>query len=110
MTFDVSAAVMSAFSLGVLITAIDGVGHGENTALVILQAVGALAIGALLVTRELSRASPLLPVDLMRIPLFALSVLTSICALPPRNRWRWSRFAVPVREHAGARPGADLDC
>jgi DHA2 family multidrug resistance protein-like MFS transporter len=42
--------------------------------------VVALAIGTLLVLRELSRSSPLVPVDLMRVPLFALSVTTSICA------------------------------
>ena len=34
---------------------------------------------------ELSRAAPLLPVDLMRIPLFALSVTTSICAFTAQS-------------------------
>jgi MFS transporter, DHA2 family, multidrug resistance protein len=83
--FDVPAAVMSAISLGVLITAIDGVGHGERTAWVVVQAVVALGVGALLVARELSRPAPLLPVDLMRIPLFALSVTTSICAFTAQS-------------------------
>ena len=36
-------------------------------------------------TRELSRSSPLVPVDLMRIPLFALSVCTSICAFTAQS-------------------------
>ena len=76
---------MSAISLGVLITAIDGVGHGERTEWVIFQAVAALAVGAVLVTRELSRSSPLVPVDLMRIPLFALSICTSICAFTAQS-------------------------
>ncbi|MGA3002820.1 MAG: MFS transporter [Acetobacteraceae bacterium] len=83
--FDVPAALMSAISLGVLITAIDGVGHGERTEWVILQAVVALAVGAVLVTRELSRSSPLVPVDLMRIPVFALSICTSICAFTAQS-------------------------
>lgn len=78
--FDVVSAVMSAISLGLLITVIDGVGHGERWTLVIVQAIAALAIGFFLVARELSRTAPLLPVDLMRIPLFALSVATSICS------------------------------
>jgi DHA2 family multidrug resistance protein-like MFS transporter len=78
--FDVLSALMSAVSLGVLITAIDGVGHGERLEWVFIQAIAALGVGALLVTRELSRRAPLLPVDLMRIPLFALSIGTSICA------------------------------
>ena len=35
---------------------------------------------AVLVARQLSRTAPLLPVDLLRIPLFALSVATSVCS------------------------------
>jgi DHA2 family multidrug resistance protein-like MFS transporter len=78
--FDVLSAAMSAICLGVLISAIDGVGHGERFEWVILQAVGATIVGAFLVVRELSRSAPLVPVDLLRIPVFALSVTTSICA------------------------------
>jgi DHA2 family multidrug resistance protein-like MFS transporter len=83
--FDALSAIMSAVTLGVLITAIDGVGHGERTEWVIFEAMFALAIGAILVTRELSRSSPLVPVDLMRIPVFALSVGTSICAFTAQS-------------------------
>lgn len=36
--------------------------------------------GYLLVRRELSREAPLFPIDLLRIPLFGLSVGTSICS------------------------------
>jgi DHA2 family multidrug resistance protein-like MFS transporter len=83
--FDILAALMSAATLGVLIIAIDGVGHGERTEWVLFEAAGALAIGTVLVVRELSRSSPLVPVDLMRIPLFALSVCTSICAFTAQS-------------------------
>jgi DHA2 family multidrug resistance protein-like MFS transporter len=83
--FDVLSAVMSAFSLGVLITAIDGVGHDERLEWVIFQALAALGVGAILVVRELSRTAPLVPVDLMRIPIFALSVCTSICAFTAQS-------------------------
>ena len=76
---------MSAVCLGVLITAIDGVAHEERLAWVLLQAAAALIVGAALVVRELSRPSPLLPVDLMRIPLFALSVTTSVCAFTAQS-------------------------
>ena len=34
----------------------------------------------MLVVRQLSRTAPLLPVDLLRIPLFALSVASSVCS------------------------------
>jgi DHA2 family multidrug resistance protein-like MFS transporter len=78
--FDVASALMSALSLGLLITVIDGVGHGEHIELIAIQAMAAFVIGLILVARELSQTAPLLPVDLMRIPLFALSVTTSVCA------------------------------
>ena len=78
--FDVLSAVMSAVSLGLLITAIDAVGHEESLVFVAPIAVFAIGVGVLLVVREMSRSSPLVPVDLMRIPIFALSVCTSICA------------------------------
>ena len=78
--FDVLAALMSAISLGLLITVIDGVGHGEAVELVVIQAIAAIIVGAILVVRELAQTAPLLPVDLMRIPLFALSVVTSVCS------------------------------
>jgi len=83
--FDVLAALMSAVSLGVLIIAVDGIGHGERTEFVLFEVAAALAVGTVLVMRELSRSSPLVPVDLMRIPLFALSICTSICAFTAQS-------------------------
>jgi len=83
--FDIYSALMSAFTLGVLITAIDGVGHGERLEWVTFEVLAALGVGAILVTHELSRTAPLVPVDLMRIPLFALSVCTSICAFTAQS-------------------------
>ncbi len=76
--FDVPSALLSAITLGLLITVIDGIGHDERIELVIIQAMAAVVIGLILVARELSQTAPLLPVDLMRIPLFALSVATSV--------------------------------
>ncbi|HET6182635.1 MAG TPA: MFS transporter [Acetobacteraceae bacterium] len=78
--FDVSSALLSAVVFGTLITGIDGLGHGERALAVVVQLLVAVAIGAVLVTRQLTRPAPLLPVDLMRIPLFALSVATSVCS------------------------------
>ncbi len=77
--FDLPSALLSAVSIGLLVTAIDGFGHGEHVEVVITQLVVAVVIGLWLVGRQLTRTAPLLPVDLMRIPLFALSVATSIC-------------------------------
>jgi DHA2 family multidrug resistance protein-like MFS transporter len=78
--FDWQSAGLSAIAFGVGIAAIDSVGHGEMLALCLSEfAVAALA-GVLLVFRQTHMASPLLPVDLLRIPIFALSIGTSIAS------------------------------
>jgi len=78
--FDAASAGLSAATFGILITAIAGLGHGESVSYVGAELVLALGLGIVLVARQLSRTAPLLPVDLLRIPLFALSVATSVCA------------------------------
>lgn len=78
--FDVASAGMTALTIGLTITAIDGLGHGQRLDAVIVELACAIVLGSILVARQLSKPSPLLPVDLLRIPLFALSVATSICA------------------------------
>lgn len=83
--FDLLSAAMSAIALGLVITAVDGAGHGERIQWVIPLAFLALCVGVALVMRELSRTAPLVPVDLMRIPLFALSVTTSVCAFTAQS-------------------------
>ena len=76
--FDFISAGLNAVALGLLIVGIDGVGHGANTASIAGQLALAALAGTFLVRRQLSRPVPLLPVDLLRIPIFALSILTSI--------------------------------
>ena len=65
---------------GLLVIAIDGAGHRESVSGVLAEFVGAIAAGVALFLRQLPQTSPLLPIDLLRIPLFALSVATSICS------------------------------
>ena len=78
--FDYVSALLNALFFGLLIVAIDSVGHGERALVVVLAfAIAALA-GVALVVRQLPQPSPLLPVDLLRIPLFALSIGTSVCS------------------------------
>jgi MFS transporter, DHA2 family, multidrug resistance protein len=78
--FDAPSAIWSALAFGLLITAIDSWGHGESGSLAGAEFCFAIIFGFVLVTRQLSQTSPMLPVDLLRIPLFALSVATSICS------------------------------
>lgn len=74
--FDVVSTALNAITLGLLIVVISEAGLGLPIVLGLLGIM--LASGALLVRRQLGQAAPLLPLDLLRIPAFALSVLASI--------------------------------
>jgi DHA2 family multidrug resistance protein-like MFS transporter len=78
--FDVLGAVLVALMFALLIGSIETVGHGGSFLLFAGELAMTLAIAALMVRREHMAASPILPVDLLRIPLFALSTATSICS------------------------------
>jgi DHA2 family multidrug resistance protein-like MFS transporter len=78
--FDGAGAVLVAIMFALLIGSIDAAGHGEAFVWFIVEVVAAIGVGILMVRREHDAASPMLPVDLMRIPMFALSIATSICS------------------------------
>ena len=78
--FDFTSAILSAMTFGLLILAIDGLGHGGTAWWVVAEVIVALTAGVFLVQRQLTRAHPLLPIDLLRRPIFALSLSTSIFA------------------------------
>ena len=76
--FDVPGAVLSAVALGFLVVGIDTL-EGQTSLAVAEIAVG-VAGSVVLVLQQQRRAMPLLPLDLLRIPLFGLSILTSVCS------------------------------
>jgi len=78
--FDWQSAALSALTFGCGIAAIDSLGHGEALLVCIAEFGIAVGAGVLLVYRQTHMASPLLPVDLLRIPVFALSIATSIAS------------------------------
>ncbi|HWK47682.1 MAG TPA: MFS transporter [Stellaceae bacterium] len=78
--FDVGSAFLNALTFGLVIAGIDGLGHGENPIRVGAELAVAALAGIVLVRRQLSRPAPLLPIDLLRLPVFALSIATSICS------------------------------
>ncbi|HEY7979324.1 MAG TPA: MFS transporter [Rhizomicrobium sp.] len=79
-SFDLWGAILSAATFGVLIGSIDGLGHGQPFGFFLLEIAATIGLGFLLVRRESGKAAPMLPVDLLRIPIFALSVCTSIAS------------------------------
>jgi DHA2 family multidrug resistance protein-like MFS transporter len=78
--FDFFAALLTAVTIGLFVTAIDRVAHGAAWPVAALQVALAAFIAFCAVRHQLHRPSPLLPVDLLRIPIFALSICTSICS------------------------------
>ena len=70
---------MNALTFGLLITALGGFAEG-NPVTVLAEVIAMLIIGFFFVRRQLRMPVPLLPVDLLRIPIFSLSICTSICS------------------------------
>lgn len=78
--FDLPSAIMNALTFGLLITALSGFAQGQSGELVLAEVEAMLVVGFFFVRRQLKMPVPLLPVDLLRIPLFSLSICTSICS------------------------------
>lgn len=74
---DYVAAGLSAGMLGLTVYGAESFAReGRSSGLVLL--LGGLALGATLVLWERGKPAPLFPMDLLRIPLFSLSLLTSV--------------------------------
>ncbi len=78
--FDATSAGLSALMFGLFFVGVDGFGHGGGATIPALEVAVAVAAAWLLVRRGARTINPLIPVDLMRIPIFALSAATSVCS------------------------------
>ncbi|WP_354473835.1 MFS transporter [Pantoea sp. UYEF8] len=78
--FDIPSAIMNALFFGLLISALSGFAQGQNGWLVMAELLALLVVGLFFIRRQLNMAVPLLPVDLLRIPIFSLSMGTSVCS------------------------------
>lgn len=78
--FDYGSALLSASTFGLLIISVDALGHGEGGWVFAGELLIVAGLGTMLVMRQLALPSPLLPVDLLKQPIIALSVGTSICS------------------------------
>jgi MFS transporter, DHA2 family, multidrug resistance protein len=77
--FDVVGAVLNAAALGLVVTGVNGLG-GSGRGVAAGMLVAGLVFGVLLVRQQMRQKAPLLPLDLLRIPLFALSIGAAVCA------------------------------
>lgn len=78
--FDKISSLGNAFTFGLLIIALEGVAHKQNAGWVAAEVVALGTIGYFFIRRQLKQDYPLLPVDLMRIPIFSLSIGSSVCS------------------------------
>ncbi len=78
--FDWISALFNALTFGLVFSGVDILTRTRARLLGAAETAAGLIVGALLVMRELGRPRPLVPVDLLRNPLFSLSVLTSIAS------------------------------
>lgn len=76
--FDITSSALSAIVFGSFIALIDTIGREGSPLLIGAELLVVAASGVLLWRREASLAAPLLPIDLLRIPVFALSI--AVCA------------------------------
>ncbi|GAB4355965.1 MAG: MFS transporter [Oricola sp.] len=78
--FDWASALLSAVTIGLMVTTIDTLGHGEGAARIAAGLAGMAIAAALLVRRAMRVEEPLLPLDLLRLPVFAMSIGTSVAS------------------------------
>lgn len=104
--FDIIGGIMNACFFFLLIGLIEGASH-ELSGHVLLVGLGLLiVVGTIFVRRELHREFPLLPIDLLRIPIFSMSVSTSVfsfmaqmlamVSLPFFCRGNWAKTRSPA--------------
>jgi len=77
--FDVVSAAMSGATFGLLIFGIGGIAHGHSRARILGELGAAVVLGALFVWRQTRLKDPMMPIDVFKRPLFALSIGTATC-------------------------------
>jgi len=78
--FDVGTAALTATSFAALIFALGSMAQLSSWLQVLPAVLLTLAAGAALLHRQRGHATPMLPVDLLGRPMFALSAVTAVCA------------------------------
>lgn len=81
---DVISALLNLMTFGPLIHGVDVLTRGGGSLLAIAEIGLSVGAGLLLTFRSLNIPRPMVPIDLLRIPLFALSILTSVSSFIPQ--------------------------
>jgi len=78
--FDIASAALNAGGFGLLMFSLGAVAHHATSLVSLATFTLAVVLLCLLVWRQLAIPAPMLPVDLFRRPIFALSAMTSSCS------------------------------
>lgn len=78
--FDWGSAILSATTIGLLVATIDMIGHQARGAWIAGASVGVVIAATALVRRAIRVSEPLLPLDLLKLPVFAMSIGTSVAS------------------------------
>jgi MFS transporter, DHA2 family, multidrug resistance protein len=78
--FDRVAAILNVIMFAALIFALAEAAQRAPAQIVLVAAAIALVFGVLMVKREAGHPAPMLPVDLFKLPVFALSAVTAVCS------------------------------
>nr|WP_301288821.1 MULTISPECIES: MFS transporter [Methylorubrum] len=78
--FDLWSASLNALTVGLLIVGLDALADPETRGLAVAAIAAAVVVGIVFVRSQIRLAEPLLPLDLLRIPAFALSMVASVCS------------------------------
>ena len=79
-SFDFTGAALAAMCLGLVILGIGSAAHRAPPGPVLAELVVGLALGLVLIRRHADHPAPMLPIDLFRRPMFALSAATAVCS------------------------------
>jgi MFS transporter, DHA2 family, multidrug resistance protein len=77
--FDFPGALLAAGCLGLFVLGIGSAAHNTQAGIVLIELACAVLFGWILIRRQADHPAPILPIDLFRRPLFALSAATAIC-------------------------------
>jgi DHA2 family multidrug resistance protein-like MFS transporter len=78
--FDFPGALLTACCLGLFIIGVGSAAHKASPGMVSLELVAAILFGWVLTRRHSDHPAPMLPIDLFRRPVFALSAATAVCS------------------------------
>jgi MFS transporter, DHA2 family, multidrug resistance protein len=82
---DLPSVLLCAATFGLVIAGVNSLGSSDRPGLALAQIAAGLALAPLFVRQQLRLPVPMLPVDLLRKPVLALTATTSVCAFAAQS-------------------------